>query len=110
MSSYVRKNLVTINAQITPPGYCPFINGVAQPLPVQPTAAEAVLTFCSPGGSQVTTTIPMTLGTDGLTWSCQWDSSATKGGTVEWVVFASGVVQAAAQGQFQILANRTNVF
>lgn len=110
MPAFVRKQLITINAKFVPPGWCAFINGVAQPIPMQPTAAEVVLTFCNPAGSEVTTTLPMTLGVDGVTWSAVWDSSAAGKGTVTWVVFASGAVQAADQGSFQILANRTNVF
>jgi hypothetical protein len=106
----IRKNLITISAQFLPPGYQQYINEVLQPPPTQPSAAEAVLQFCNPARAVVTTTIPMTLGTDGMTWTCLWDSSACGGGSVNWVVYASGTVQSANQGTFQIVANSANTF
>jgi hypothetical protein len=112
MTSFVRKNLVTINAKFVPPGYEPWNcqTNAPNPPPIQPTMAEAVLGFKNLSGANVSQTIPMTLGSDGVTWSCLWDSSAAGAGEVEWVVFASGAVQSANQGRFQILANRVNTF
>jgi hypothetical protein len=110
VTTFIRRNLITINAQFVPPGYCAYINGVAQPPPVQPTTAVAVLLFPVASGAQVTAVIPMTLGSDGITWSCVWDSSACSGGECSWVVYASGAVQSAAEGGFTILANPANTF
>lgn len=123
MPSFVRKSLVTINAKFVPPnssscvgngGYSTVPGVPPNPLtpPPQPTSAVAVLEFPAPSGACVTDQIPMTLGGDGVTWSCQWDSSACGPGTsvVNWVVYGSGVVQAAAQGQFTVLANKVNTF
>lgn len=121
--NFVRKNLITINARFVPPGTnnCVGVGGYSTvppspPAPVvippQPTSASCTLEFPSPSGAQVTQTLPMTLGSDGITWSCQWDSSACGPGTsqVSWVVYGSGVVQAAAQGQFTVIANPVNTF
>lgn len=127
MTAVVRKQLVTISAVFNP---VPPLCGPTGPCcgdddystvppnppcppyvpPTQPTSAEAVLSFNNQGGFPVSTTIPMTLGSNGYTWSCQWDSSACGGGEVTWVVYASGVVQAAAQGQFFVVANAANNF
>lgn len=112
MTSFVRKSLVTINTKFVPPGYEAWNCQTNQPNPppTQPTSAEAVLNFNNPAGAPVTVTIPMSLGSDGVTWTCQWDSSAAGQGLVSWVVYASGAVQAANQGQFYIAANSANNF
>ncbi len=110
MASFIRKNLVTISSQFIPPGYCAYVDGVAQPPPPQPSTVEVVLLFRAPGGASVTGTYPMTLQADGITWLYLWDSSLTGGGIVSYVVYASGAVQAADQGQFTILANQANTF
>lgn len=130
MTAVIRKQLVTISAVFNP-ACQPYPCGPTGPYPcgdddystvppnppcppyvppTQPTSAVAQLNFCSLTGQQVSTTIPMTLGSNGFTWSCTWDSSACGGGLVTWVVYASGVVQAAAQGQFVVLANSANNF
>jgi hypothetical protein len=114
VASYVRKSLITISAKFVPPGGGgSWVNGVYVPAsspPTQPTSSVAVLEFPSASGAQVSTTIPMSLGSDGVTWSCQWDSSACAGGVVDWVVFGSGTVQGANQGSFTIVANQANTF
>ena len=105
MATFVRKNLLKINATFTPPGWTP-----AMGIPTQPTSAVAVLKYEAIGGGIANATIPMTLGMDGLTWSCEWDSSASAEGKVDWVIYASGATQAAQQGAFFIAANTANVF
>jgi hypothetical protein len=112
MTSFVRKNLITINSKIVPPGfeYWNHETNLPNPLPTQPTAVNVTLEFCNLQGFKNTVVIPMTLGTDGATWSCLWDSSAARAGEVTWVVYASGAVQAAQQGQFTIQANRAIKF
>lgn len=112
MTSFIRKSLVVVSAKFVPPGY-EYWNretNSPNPPPTQPSAAEAVLEFCNTAGAVNTVTLPMTLGSDGITWSCTWDSSASGQGMVKWVVFASGAVQAVNQGQFMILANSPNNF
>lgn len=110
MPSFVRKSLITISAQFVPPGWRQWIDGVEQSPPTQPSAAEVVLSFRNPGGAKVSTTLAMTIGEDGLTWTAQWDSSAAGRGLVKWVVFASGGVQAANEGEFYVEANSVNTF
>jgi hypothetical protein len=131
MPSFIRKNLITLNASFIPQGFpcpaggwpCPgggqgdwcystvppeFPNPPTPP--TQPTTVVAVLQFCNPGGSKVSVTIPMVLSANGWYWSCQWDSSASGQGDVIWVVYGSGAAQGANQGKFRILANSVNVF
>lgn len=113
MTSFVRKNLITINARFAPPGYREWNREthMRNPPPTQPTQAEAVLKFRGANNSgPQTVTLPMTVGEDGLTWSVIWDSSASGQGVVSWVVYASGAVQSAAQGVFQISAIDVNNF
>lgn len=134
VAAFIRKNLITLNAAFLPQGFVfppntpwPFpgggpINGdwcysTVPPQnpaptnpPVQPTEVIAVLSFTNPGGSSVTTTIPMVLSVSGWFWSCQWDSSASGQGDVTWVVFGSGAAQGANQGSFRIIANSVNTF
>lgn len=124
MVAFVRKNLITINAHFIPPGW-PGWNGVAPwwtystvppencPVPTpppQPTTVICVMQFCNPAKAKVTVTIPMTLQSNGWQWQCLWDSSAAGPGMVTWVIYGSGTVQAAQQGQFMILANAVNNF
>jgi hypothetical protein len=113
MTAFVRKNLLQINARFVPPGYRPWNKQTnsPNPPPPQPSSAVVVLKFIPVGSRTPTTTqISMTLGSDGITWSCNWDSSAASDGVVSWVVYGAGTVQSANQGQFTILANQANNF
>lgn len=112
MTSFVRKNLIQINARFVPPGfkYWNKETNSPNPAPPQPATAVAVLKFKSSTGLVSTSNVSMTLGSDGITWSCSWDSSAAGEGAVSWVVYAAGGVQSANQGVFTILANPANTF
>lgn len=93
--SFVRKNLLVLTVTVTP------ATGSSQPNTVQ-----AELQFPVLDGTRSTALISLSL-SDGV-WTGTWDSSAAGQGTVYWVAYASGVVQAAAQGQFEICANAAN--
>lgn len=113
MTAFVRKNLIQINARFVPPGWCYWNKQTnsPNPPPPQPSNAVVVLKFIPTGTkTPLSVQVPMTLGADGVTWSCTWDSSASGEGVVEWVVYGSGTVQSANQGVFTILANPANVF
>jgi hypothetical protein len=96
MNRFVRKNLLTISGT--------FENASG----TQPTSVTAVLHYRDLSDAPATTTINLSLGTDGVTWSGAWDSSAAKEGRVEWMVYSSGGVVAAAEGAFSIEANCAN--
>jgi hypothetical protein len=71
--------------------------------------ANVVLTFNSPTGQGTSVTIAMTYNSTTGVWACDWDSSAAGQGTVFWMVWGYGALQAADEGCFQIEANSANV-
>ncbi len=101
MASFVRKNLLLISGTFVVPG---------QESTDQPQNVVCQLSFLSLNGVPSTDTINMSFDSATNVWSATWDSSAAQAGTVSWVVFGSGGVQAAAQGQFQLQANAANNF
>ena len=105
MPTFTRKNLIQVSATFLPPG---FVAGSSPP--TQPSSVEAVLRYCTLAGNAASATVPLTLQADGITWLGDWDSSAAGEGPVSWVIYGSGAVQAAQQGQFFIVANKANVF
>lgn len=121
MTAFVRKNLLTFSGTFFTPPYGPHRHVPYTTVPPQfppppptpqpqPTSVIVVLEFRSTQGQKDTATIPLTLGEDGCTWSCQWDSGVAGAGPVFWTVFGSGGVQGASQGQFMIQANPANTF
>lgn len=42
-------------------------------------------------------------------WSGTWDSTDAAPGRIEWVIFSTGGVVAAAEGSFQLFANDANM-
>ncbi len=96
MPSFVRGNALVISATFTP------TTGTDQP-----TSALARLQFVDLNGVKQNVSVPMTEGDDNL-WTGTWDTSAAGDGTVSWVVYGTGSLEAAAQGQFQIEANAAN--
>jgi hypothetical protein len=102
MSSFVRKNLLVATATFT----------AADGSETQPASATLVLNFNSMSGVAQTVSVPLgfNAGDDDVlgTWTGTWDSSAAQQGNVSWMIYGDGSLQAAAQGQFQIVANSAN--
>lgn len=97
MTVFVRKNLLVCTGVFLP------ASGSATP-----SAATVNLSFKNMSGVLTSEEVPLTLGTDGVTWTGTWDSSQCVGGDVEWAIWSTGDVQAAQQGKFTIKANRAN--
>lgn len=97
MTEFTRKNVLTFSTLFTP-------NDGST---TQPGAATTVLVFKGPNGKQ-TVDLPMTLNLTTGQWAATWDSSACVEGTVSWMVYGYGTLQAATQGEFQINANAAN--
>lgn len=106
MAVFVRKNALICSTALK--------NLDGTPLITQPSAATAQLSYKNLAGLVNTATITLVYGgtapylTPGQ-WSGTWDSSAAGTCTVYWVVYTEGVVEAAAQGEFRLIANTANV-
>ena len=74
--------------------------------PAQPANAELVVVYHAPDGAVASETIPLGVA-DGV-WSAAWDSSNAGPGRVEWMVHCWNGLVAAAQGSFEMIANRAN--
>jgi len=98
MSSFVRKNLLVATATFT----------AASGLNTQPSSATLIINYNDISGVNRTTQVPMTFNSSGDDWVGTWDTSNSGAGNVEWMIYGAGSLQAAAQGQFQILANQAN--
>lgn len=99
MSQFVRKNELIISGKFY----------VRDNPTAQPSSATAVLSYDNMSGARAQDTIALTMDATTKIWSGVWDSSVTKGGRVEWVVYSSGGVIAAVEGFFIVAANRANV-
>lgn len=78
---------------------------------VQPSSATCTLRYRDLTNRVQTTTITLTSALDADShyfWSGSWDSSVAGPGRVEWAVQSSGALCAAAEGDFEIIANRAN--
>jgi hypothetical protein len=131
--SFVRKTLLTLSGRFLVPGFAATAadgdgdTDDTLPQPPQPSSVVCVLYYYPPlapspqintpptpapspsaAPSPLTATVTLTLGTDGQTWSGQWDSSVAEG-RVDWFVYSSGSVVAAAQGNFVVKANNANL-
>lgn len=125
--SFVRKNLLTLSGKFFVPGYDYHPDGDSDQDDVvlpQPSSATCVLTYyapapppicvpgyppsCPPTPTQLKASFALTLQSDGLTWQGQWDSSVAEG-RVDWMIYSSGSVVAAAQGNFVVRANSANI-
>lgn len=98
MSVFVRKNLLVFTTVFT----------AADGTTTQPTSAHAVLRFKNTSGTTSQVTVNLTYNSTAGNWSGTWDSSAAQQGNVDWTVYGSGSLVAAAQGSFQIAANSAN--
>jgi siroheme synthase len=98
MSAFVRKNALVVKAAFLAD------DGSTD----QPSAAYCVLNYKSLSGNVQTATITMNYDSGSNTWSALWDSNVAGRGTVSWVVYGTGPLQAAVEGCFEILANVAN--
>ena len=98
MSEFTRKNTLQCSGTFTP------VNGVGAP-----ASAEAVLVYTNTSGATQTDRVALTLGTDGVTWTGLWDSSAAAPGCVQWAIHCWNGLQAAIDGEFTIKANAANL-
>lgn len=98
MSIFVRKNLLEAVATFT----------AADGSNTQPSAVTLVVNYNNISGVQTQSQVSLTFNATTDDWIGAWDTSVVKSGNVDWVIFGSGSLQAAAQGSFQIEANRAN--
>ncbi len=98
MPAFVRKNLIVATAAFT----------AADGSSTQPSTVELVVNYNDISGVSQTTSVSMTFNSMTDDWVGTWDTSAAKGGTVEWLIYGTGSLQAAAQGSFLIQANTAN--
>ena len=94
----VRKNTVAISTSFA----------AADGSATQPSAASCVLSFNNQAGVATTATIALTYNATTKLWTGTWDSSAAGDGTVFWMVYGYGTLQAADEGCFVIEANAAN--
>lgn len=97
MSRFVRKNQLVFSGTFT----------LATGAVGTPTTANLVLSYTNTIGKLVRATVAMT-NTLGV-WSCTWDTSDAADGQVDWMVYGSGALIAAAQGSLDIDANPANI-
>lgn len=97
MAIFVRKNILVATAMFT------ANDGTA----TQPSSASLVVSYTAPVGP-AQQTIAMTYDAVSKKWMGEWDSSEAVEGPVEWMIYGVGALQAAAQGRFQVTANKAN--
>lgn len=97
MTEFVRKNVLTFATTFT------ANDGSTS----QPGGANCQLRYKGATGWQ-DLEIQMTYNPTLNQWSCTWDSSAALEGTVSWMIYGYGTLQAATQGEFQVNANAAN--
>lgn len=97
MPTFVRKNELVISGTFE----------VEDSPTTQPSTATAVISYKTGSGATASATISLSKDANNV-WSGAWDSSAAGEGRVDWVVYCSGGVIAAAEGTFMISANRAN--
>lgn len=100
MAVFIRKNIVTFS----------FVFAATDPTLglTQPGAASVVLTYKDTGGSSHTDIISLSFSTATNAWSGTWDTSKSGHGTVYWMGYGFGTLQASDQGEFQVEANPAN--
>lgn len=98
MPSFVRKNIAVCTVTFT------ATDGTL----TQPSAANLVLNYFDQVGDPHQVTVAMTQATLTSPWVGEWDTSASGDGTVFWMVYGFGSLQAADEGSFQVRANAAN--
>ena len=96
MGVIIRKNIVTFSLVFT----------AADGSATQPSAAVVNVSYSDLSAVAHTTQIPLT-NTNGA-WIGSWDSSASGDGTVYWMAYGYGTLQASTQGSFEVGANPAN--
>lgn len=97
--AFVRKNIIVCTVTFT----------AADGTTTQPSAANLVLNYCNPQGAPQNATLTMSYNSTLGAWQAEWDSSASGNGPVFWMAYGYGLLQAAAEGSFDIAANAANV-
>lgn len=98
MVAFVRKNIVVCTVTFT------ATDGTV----TQPSAANLVLSYKNQAGAVQSSNLPMAYSPITGAWSVDWDSSATGNGTVFWMAYGYGLLQASAEGSFDVQANAAN--
>lgn len=98
MPSIIRKNIAVCTVTFTAE------DGTL----TQPSAAFLVLNYKDQTGSPKQVSLPMTQNVGLNSWTADWDTSASGMGTVYWMVYGQGPLQAADQGSFEVRANEAN--
>ena len=98
MTTFVRKNIAVCTIKFT----------AADGTTTQPSAAKVVLSYKDHAGAAQQEVLDITKDSTDV-WSVEWDTSAAGHGTVFWMAYGFGTLQAAAQGDFHIEANAANV-
>lgn len=96
MTILVRKNILTFS----------LVFKASDGSAAQPTAAQAVLVYKNLAGVGHQDTINLV--NSAGAWTGTWDTSASGEGTVFWMAYGYGTLQAAAQGSFEVCANPAN--
>jgi hypothetical protein len=98
MVAFVRKNIVVCTVTFT------ALDGTM----LQPSSANLVLSYKNQAGAVQSANLPMIYNSVTGAWSVNWYSSATGCGTVFWMAYGYGLLQAAAEGSFDVQANAAN--
>ena len=98
MATFTRKNALLCTMSLT----------AADGSGTQPNTATLHLVFQDLNRRAQTSTIALTFDPVAKTWGGVWDSSLAGECEVSWVVYTDLSIEAAAQGVFQIEANRAN--
>jgi type II secretory pathway pseudopilin PulG len=98
MATIVRRNAVIFNATFT------ASDGSA----TQPTTVKVNLNYPNSAGVTTVANFALTYSSTTGAWSGAWDSSVASAGTVNWVIYGTGALEASTQGQFQLVANSAN--
>lgn len=96
--SFVRKNALVVKTSFA----------AADGSATQPSAANCQLVYKTLAGNTQTEMLTLTYDLVSNSWSALWNSGNAGRGTVSWMVYGTGTLQAAAEGEFQLLANAAN--
>ena len=96
MAVFTRKNIVTFS----------FVFTANDGTLTQPSGARVNITYRDLAGANHNETVELT--SNNGAWTGTWDSSASGDGTVHWMVYGYGTLQAATQGEFEVSANPAN--